>query len=69
MKECSHGSRKNYKILQKLVYVMITVNILRDLHCVAHSSEANESNTVRNMAFFHNLGCAFRDVLLISVLK
>ena len=50
MKEVSHGFRQKYKILQKLVYVMITVNISSNLRCVVRSAITNEFNTVRNMA-------------------
>ena len=46
MKEVSHGFRKKYKILQKLVYVMITVNISSNLRRVVWSTVTNEFNTV-----------------------
>ena len=50
MKEVSHGFFKKYKILQKLVYVMITVNISSNLRHVVRSAVTNEFNTVCNMA-------------------
>ena len=50
MKEVSHVFFKKYKILQKLVYVMITVNISSNLRRVVRSAVTNEFNTVRNMA-------------------
>ena len=50
MKEVSHGFFKKYKILQKLVYVMITVNISSNLRRVVRSAVTNEFNIVRNMA-------------------
>ena len=49
MKKVTHGFLKKYKILQKLVYVMITENISSNLHHVVQSAVTNESNTVRNM--------------------
>ena len=45
MKEVSHGFCKKYKILQKLVCVMITVNISSNLHRVVRSAVANEFET------------------------
>ena len=50
MKEVSHGFFKKYKILKKLVYVMITVNILSNLRRAVRSAVTNGFNTVHNMA-------------------
>ena len=50
MKKVSHSFRKKYKILQKLVYVMITVNTSSNPRRVVRSAVTNEFNTVRNMA-------------------
>ena len=50
MEEVGHGFHKKYKIMQKLVYVMITENILSNLRRVVQSAATNEFNTVRNMA-------------------
>ena len=46
MKEVSHGSGKKYKILQKLVCVMITVNISCNLRRVGLTAVTNEFKTV-----------------------
>ena len=50
MEENGHGFLKKYKIMQKLVYVMITENISSNLRRVVRSAVTNEFNTVRNMA-------------------
>ena len=50
MEEVGHGFLKKYKIMKKLVYVMITENILSNLRRVVRSALTNEFNTVRNMA-------------------
>ena len=50
MKEVSHGFLKKHKVLQKLVYVMITENISSNLRPVVWSAITNEFNTLRNMA-------------------
>ena len=50
MKEVSYGFCKKYKILQKLVYVMITVNISGNLCRVVRSAVTNAFNTLSNMA-------------------
>ena len=52
MKEVSYGFFNNYKILQKLVYAMITENISSNLHRVVRSAVTNEFNTTRNMALY-----------------
>ena len=41
---------KKYKILYKLVYVMIIKNISGNLHRVVRSTVPNKFNTVQNMA-------------------
>ena len=46
MKEVSHVVLKKYKIPQKLVCVMITVNISCNLCRVGRSTVTNEFNTV-----------------------
>ena len=46
MKEVSHGFCKKYKILQKLVYAMITVNISSNLRRVGWSAVTTEFKTV-----------------------
>ena len=46
MKEVSHDFCKKYKILQKLVCIMITVNISSNLRHVVRSAVTNEFNTV-----------------------
>ena len=46
MKEVSHGFCKKYKILQKLICVMITVNISCNLRRVVWSAVTNEFKTV-----------------------
>ena len=46
MKEVSHGFCKKYKIPQKLVCVMITVNISSNLRRVGRSAVTNEFKTV-----------------------
>ena len=46
MKEVSHGFCKKFKILQKLVCVMITVNISSNLRRVVWSAVTNEFETV-----------------------
>ena len=46
MKEVSHGFCKKYEILQKLVCVMIKVNISSNLPRVVRSAVTNEFNTV-----------------------
>ena len=46
MKEVSHGFCKKYKIPQKLVCVMITVNISSNLRRVGRSTVTNEFKTV-----------------------
>ena len=46
MTEVSHGFFFFFKILQKLVYVMITVNISCNLRRVVWSTVTNEFNTV-----------------------
>ena len=46
MKEVSHGFCKKYKILQKLVCVMNTVNISSNLRRVVRSAVINEFETV-----------------------
>ena len=68
MKEISHGFLKKYKILQKLVYVMITKNISDNLHRVVRSAVTNKFNTARNMALYQ-FRLRFSDVLLMSFLK
>ena len=50
MKEVSHGFRKKYKILQRMVYVTISVNISNNLRRVVRSAVTNEFNAVHNMA-------------------
>ena len=45
MKEFSHGFCKKYKIPQKLVCVMITVNISCNLRRVGWSAVTNEFRT------------------------
>ena len=62
----SHGFLKKYKILQKLIYVTITENISSNFRRAARSTVTSEFNTVGSMLFI-NLGCIFREVLLISV--
>ena len=56
MKEVSHGFRKKYKILQKLVYVAISVNISSNLHRVVRSAVTNDFNAVRNMTLHWDIG-------------
>ena len=51
MKEISHGFLKKSKILQKLIYVMITNNISSNFPRVVRSAVTNEFNTVRDMTF------------------
>ena len=68
MKEVSHGFFKKYKILQKLVYVMITVNISSNLRRVIRSTVTNDLIPYAIWLFI-NLGWVFRDILLMSVLK
>ena len=46
MKEVSHGFCKKYKIPQKLICVMITVNISSNLRRVGRSAVTNEFKTV-----------------------
>ena len=46
MKEVSHGFCKKYKIPQKLVCVMIMVNISCNLRRVGRSAVTNEFKTV-----------------------
>ena len=46
MKEVSHGFCIKYKIPQKLVCVMITVNISSNLRRVVRSAVTNEFKTV-----------------------
>ena len=46
MKEVSHDFHKKYEILQKLVCIMITVNISSNPHRVVRSAVTNEFNTV-----------------------
>ena len=46
VKEVGHGFCKKYKILQKLVCVMITVNISRNLRRVVRSAATNEFKAV-----------------------
>ena len=46
MKEVSHGFCKKYKILQKLVCVMFTVNISSNLRRVVQSTVTSEFKTV-----------------------
>ena len=46
MKEVSHGFCKKYKIQQKLVCVMITVNISCNLRRVGRSTVTNAFKTV-----------------------
>ena len=50
MQNVSHGFLKKYKILQKLVDIMIIENISNNLHRVIRSAVTNEFNTVRNIA-------------------
>ena len=52
MKEVSHGFLKNYKILQKLVSIMITNNISSNLWRVVWSTITNEFNAARNMDLY-----------------
>ena len=52
MKEVSHGFFKNYKILQKLVSIMITNNISSNLWRVVWSTITNEFNAARNMDLY-----------------
>ena len=49
IKEVSHGFHKKYRILQKLVYITISVNISSNLRRVARSALTNVFNSVRNM--------------------
>ena len=49
IKEVSHGFHKKYKILQKLVYITISVNISSNLRRVARSALTNVFNSVRNV--------------------
>ena len=63
---------KNTKILQKLVYVLITENIWSNLRRVVQSAGTNEFNTIHNIAlhlFFGTFGCVFRDAWLMSVFQ
>ena len=46
MREVSHGFCKKYKIPQKLVCVMITVNISSNLRRVGQSAVTDEFETV-----------------------
>ena len=46
VKEFSHGFCKKYKILQKLVCVLITVNISSNLRRVVRSAVTNEFKAV-----------------------
>ena len=46
MKDATHGFCKKIKILQKLVCVMITVNISSNLRRVVRSAVSNEFKTV-----------------------
>ena len=46
MKEVSHGFCEKYKILQKLVCVMFTVNISSNLRRVVQSTVTSEFKTV-----------------------
>ena len=50
MKKVSHRFLKKYKILQKLVDVMIIENISSNFCRVVRSAVTNEFNTVRNVA-------------------
>ena len=43
---------KKYKILQKLIYVMITENISSNLHHVIRSAVTNKFNNARNMDLY-----------------
>ena len=52
MKEVSHGFFKKYKVLQKLIYVMITENISSNLRRIVRSAETNKFNTAGNMALY-----------------
>ena len=54
MKEVSHGFCKKFKILQKLVCVMITVNISSNLRRVVWPAVRNEFNTVPQYGFSVN---------------
>ena len=54
MKEVSHDFCKNFKILQKLVCVMITVSILSNLRRVVRPAVTNESNAVPQYGFSVN---------------
>ena len=54
MKEVSHGFCKKYKILQKLVCVMITVNISSNLRRVVRPALTNEFNAVPQYGFSVN---------------
>ena len=70
MKDVTHGFRKNRKILQKLVYVhVITVNLYTfQVTSTASSSPLYQMNLIPYALWlFINLGCVFRDVLLMSV--
>ena len=69
MKEVSHGFRKKRKILPKLVYVMITVNLYTfQVTSAASSSPLKQMNLIPYAVWlFINLGCVFRDVLLMDV--
>ena len=46
---------------------MITENISSNLRRVVRFAVTNELNTARSIWLFINLGCVFRDVLLMSV--
>ena len=60
MKEVSHGFCKKYKILQKLVCVMITVNISSNLRRVVRSAVTNEFETVPQCGSSQILAAFFR---------
>ena len=50
MKEVSHRFSKKYRILQKLVYAVITVNISSNLRRVVRSAVTNKFNVACNMS-------------------
>ena len=54
MKEVSHGFCKKFKILQKLVCVIITVNISSNLRRVVRPAVTNEFNVVPQYGFSVN---------------
>ena len=60
MKEVSHGFCKKYKILQKLLCDMITVNISSNLRRVVRSAVTNEFEIVPQCGSSQILAAFFR---------